>query len=166
MLAIPHVHAWLMHYATELLIPCQHSLPRSTLISFSDACIGPRQHPHATMNSGHLVKGLTATMQSWPLYQVDIKNAFLLGDLAKDLCMEQPPGFIAQGEFGLVCRLCRSLYGLKQSPRAWFGRFSSVGSGVWYDSEYSRSLGFLTSYEIRAVHLFDCLCGWHCYHEQ
>ena len=40
--------------------------------------------------------------------------------------MEQPPGFVAQGESGLVCRLRRSLYGLKQSPRAWFGRFSSV----------------------------------------
>ena len=40
--------------------------------------------------------------------------------------MEQPPGFVAQGESGLVCWLRRSLYGLKQSPRAWFGRFSSV----------------------------------------
>ena len=40
--------------------------------------------------------------------------------------MEQPSGFVAQGESGLVCRLHRSLYGLKQSPRAWFGRFSYV----------------------------------------
>ncbi|RVW54230.1 Retrovirus-related Pol polyprotein from transposon RE1 [Vitis vinifera] len=40
--------------------------------------------------------------------------------------MEQPPGFVAQGESGLVCRIRRSLYGLKQSPRAWFSRFSSV----------------------------------------
>ena len=40
--------------------------------------------------------------------------------------MEQPPGFVAQGEYGLVCRLRRSLYGLKQSPRAWFDRFSYV----------------------------------------
>ena len=40
--------------------------------------------------------------------------------------MEQPLGFVAQGESGLVCRLHRSLYGLKQSPRAWFSRFSFV----------------------------------------
>ena len=40
--------------------------------------------------------------------------------------MEQPPGFVAQGESGLVCKLVRSLYGLKQSPRAWFSRFSLV----------------------------------------
>jgi len=41
--------------------------------------------------------------------------------------MEQPPGFVAQGEFsGCVCRLRRSLYGLKQSPRAWFVKFSTI----------------------------------------
>ena len=40
--------------------------------------------------------------------------------------MEQPPGFVAQGESGLVCRLRHSLYGLKQSPQTWFDRFSSV----------------------------------------
>ena len=40
--------------------------------------------------------------------------------------MEQPPGFVAQGESGLVCKLRCSLYGLKQSHRAWFSRFSLV----------------------------------------
>ena len=40
--------------------------------------------------------------------------------------MEQPPGFVAQGEIGKVCRLLKSLYGLKQSPRAWFGKFSQA----------------------------------------
>ncbi|RVW49076.1 Retrovirus-related Pol polyprotein from transposon RE1 [Vitis vinifera] len=58
--------------------------------------------------------------------ELDIKNVFLHGDLAEEVYMEQPPGFVAQGESGLVCRLRRSLYGLKQSPRAWFSRFSSV----------------------------------------
>ncbi|RVW86926.1 Retrovirus-related Pol polyprotein from transposon RE1 [Vitis vinifera] len=67
-----------------------------------------------------------AAMRSWPLYQLDIKNVFLHGDLAEEVYMEQPPGFVAQRESGLVCRIRRSLYGLKQSPRAWFNRFSSV----------------------------------------
>ena len=40
--------------------------------------------------------------------------------------MEQPPGFIGQGESSLVCRLRRSLYDLKQSPISWFSGFSSV----------------------------------------
>ena len=40
--------------------------------------------------------------------------------------MEQPPGFVAQGEIRKVCRLRKSLYGLKQSPCAWFGKFSQA----------------------------------------
>ena len=67
-----------------------------------------------------------AAMRSWPLYQLDIENVFLHGDLAEEVYMEQPPGFVAQRESGLVCRLHRSLYDLKQSPQAWFSRFSSV----------------------------------------
>ena len=59
-----------------------------------------------------------AAMRSWPLFQLDIKNVFFHGDLAEEVYMEQPPGLVAQGESGLVCKLRRSLYGLKQSPRA------------------------------------------------
>ena len=54
-----------------------------------------------------------AAMRSWPPFQLDINNVFLLGDLAEEVYMEQPPGFVAQGESGLVCKLRRSL---KQSP--------------------------------------------------
>ena len=62
----------------------------------------------------------------WDLYQLDIKNVFLHGDLQEEVYMEQPPGFIAQGEIGKVCRLRKSLYGLKQSLCAWFGKFSQA----------------------------------------
>ena len=65
-------------------------------------------------------------MRSWPLFQLDIKNVFLHDDLVEEVYMEQSPGFFAQGKFSLVCKLRRSLYGLKQSPRAWFSRFSSM----------------------------------------
>ncbi|PHU29914.1 hypothetical protein BC332_02007 [Capsicum chinense] len=64
-----------------------------------------------------------ATMKHWPLFQLNIKNAFLHGELVEEVYMEQPPGFVAQGKSGLVCGLLRSLYGLKQSPRVWFGHF-------------------------------------------
>ena len=40
--------------------------------------------------------------------------------------MEQPLEFVARGEISRVCRLRKSLYGLKQSPRAWFGKFREV----------------------------------------
>ena len=65
-----------------------------------------------------------ATTHNWDLYQLDIKNVFLHGDLQEEVYMEQPLGFVAQGEIGKVCRLQKSLYGLKQSPYAWFGKFS------------------------------------------
>ena len=81
--------------------------------------------PVAKMASIRLLLSLAA-MSSWPLYQLDIKNVFLHSDLAEEVYMEQQPGFVAQGESGLACKLRRSLYGLKQSPQAWFGHFSSM----------------------------------------
>ncbi|KAF3681216.1 hypothetical protein FXO38_01850 [Capsicum annuum] len=46
------------------------------------------------------------------------RNVFLHDDLEEEVYREQPPGFVAQGEFSLMCRLRRSLCGMKQSPRA------------------------------------------------
>ena len=80
----------------------------------------------AKMASIRLFIAMT-TLQKWPLYQLDVKNTFLNGDLQEEIYMEEPPGFVAQGESsGLVLRLRKSLYGLKQTPRAWFGKFSNV----------------------------------------
>ncbi|KAL0329494.1 UNVERIFIED_CONTAM: Retrovirus-related Pol polyprotein from transposon TNT 1-94 [Sesamum radiatum] len=54
-----------------------------------------------------------------PMYQMDIKNAFLYGDLNENIYMEQPLSYVAQGEKQLmVCKLKKAIYGLKQSPRA------------------------------------------------
>ena len=60
--------------------------------------------PIAKIASVCLLLSMVA-MQSWPLYQLDIKNVFLHGDLAEEVYMEQPPGFVARGESGLVCKL-------------------------------------------------------------
>jgi hypothetical protein len=54
---------------------------------------------------------------------MDVKNAFLHGDLHEEVYMHIPPGFETNLTNGKVLRLHRSLYGLKQSPRAWFDRF-------------------------------------------
>ena len=67
-----------------------------------------------------------AASYNWNLHQLDIKNVFLHGNLQEEVYMEQPTGFVAQGEIGRVCRLRKSLYGLKQSPHAWFGKFSQA----------------------------------------
>ena len=58
----------------------------------------------------------------WPLQQLDIKNAFLNSDLEEEVYMDTPPRF--EEKFGSkMCKLKKSLYGLKKSPRASFERF-------------------------------------------
>ena len=71
----------------------------------------------AKMTSVRLFISLVAT-HNWDLHQLDIKNVFLHGNLQEEVYMEQPLGFVAQGEIEKVCHLRKSLYGLKQSPRA------------------------------------------------
>src|SRR6266542_1166182 len=78
-----------------------------------------------------------ATIFGWPLHQLDVKNAFLHGDLLEEVYMEISPGFMNQQASGKVCRLKKSLYGLKQSPRAWFDRFRRA----IYDMGYTQCNG-------------------------
>jgi Reverse transcriptase (RNA-dependent DNA polymerase) len=68
----------------------------------------------------------------WDLFQLDVKNIFLHGDLKEEVCMEIPPDFGNEQLKGKVCRLKRSLYGLKQSPRTWFDRFSTAMKKLGY----------------------------------
>eukprot|EP00253_Pinus_taeda_P009702 PITA_09702 len=75
------------------------------------------------MNSIRLVLSLAASLK-WEVHQMDVKSAFLHGDLHEEIYMEQPIGFI-QTDSSLVCRLKKSLYGLKQAPRAWYAKMDS-----------------------------------------
>jgi hypothetical protein len=65
-----------------------------------------------------------AAASSWTVSQMDVKNAFLHGDLNEEVYMHPPPGVDTPS--GHVCRLRKALYGLKQAPRAWFERFANV----------------------------------------
>jgi hypothetical protein len=60
----------------------------------------------------------------WSINQLYISNAFLHGYLGEEVFMEQPQGFVDKDYLHHVCRLHKSLYGLKQVPRAWFNRLS------------------------------------------
>ena len=68
-----------------------------------------------------------STARKWPLFQMDIKNDFLNGELSDEVYMKLPPGYSHPLGFPhRVFRLRRTLYGLKQAPRAWFAKFSST----------------------------------------
>ena len=66
------------------------------------------------------------------LIQLDVKTAFLHGDLQEEIYMEQPKGFVAAGQEHLVCRLRKRLYGLKQAPLQWYKKFDDFIRSVGY----------------------------------
>lgn len=80
--------------------------------------------------------------KGWPLHQFDVKNAFLYGDLAKEVVYMRPShGFFPSSFKGKVCRLKKTLYGLKQSSRAWFKRFRlAVLQFRYFQSQADRTL--------------------------
>ncbi|RVW34622.1 Retrovirus-related Pol polyprotein from transposon RE1 [Vitis vinifera] len=84
--------------------------------------------PVAKLNTIRVLLSLAANLD-WNLHQLDVKNAFLNGDLEEEVYMEIPLGLKLSSSNDLVCKLQKSLYGLKQSPRAWFERFTKVIKG-------------------------------------
>ena len=73
-----------------------------------------------------------AAQYDMEIEQMDVKTAFLHGDLEEDIYMSQPEGFVETGKENLVCRLRKSLYGLKQSPRQWYKRFDTYMLKIGY----------------------------------
>jgi Reverse transcriptase (RNA-dependent DNA polymerase) len=87
--------------------------------------------PVAKMSTVRALVSLAAN-EGWKLHQLDVNNVFLDGDLLEEVYMEIPPGFGTNQTIGKVCKLKKSLYGLKQSPRAWFDRFRKAMVGTRY----------------------------------
>ncbi|KAL8117754.1 hypothetical protein AgCh_015587 [Apium graveolens] len=61
-----------------------------------------------------------AAQKGWKLYQLDVKSAFLNGDLEEEIYVDQPDGFVIKGQEGKIYKLKKALYGLKQAPRPWY----------------------------------------------
>ncbi|KAG7544127.1 GAG-pre-integrase domain [Arabidopsis thaliana x Arabidopsis arenosa] len=66
-----------------------------------------------------------AAQEDWCVYQLDVKSAFLHGELSEDVYVEQPEGYVKKGEEQKVYKLIKALYGLKQAPRAWYSRIEA-----------------------------------------
>ena len=85
--------------------------------------------PVARISSIRALLAITVASK-WDLFLMDVKNAFLNGDLSEEVHMQPPPGLSV--ESNKVCHLRRALYGLKQAPQAWFAKFSSTISRLGY----------------------------------
>jgi hypothetical protein len=67
-----------------------------------------------------------AAHHSWEVHHLDVKSAFLNGDLTEEVYVSQPPGFVVHGMEGKVLRLKKALYGLRQAPWAWNAKLHST----------------------------------------
>ncbi|HEV7738443.1 MAG TPA: reverse transcriptase domain-containing protein, partial [Chlamydiales bacterium] len=74
--------------------------------------------PVARLDSLRFLLALAAALD-WEIHQIDIKTAFLNGDLEEEIYMEQPEGFVVEGQETKTGRLVKSIYGLKQASRRW-----------------------------------------------
>ena len=99
---------------------------------------------------------ISLATHGWDLHQLDIKNVFLHGDLVEEVYMEQPPGFVAHGEIGRFGHLRKSLYGLKQSSRAWFDKFNEVIEK--FGMQKSKSDHYVFYKNSQLASFFSCVC--------
>lgn len=86
------------------------------------------------------------------LEQLDVKTAFLHGELEEDIWIAQPPGF-EEGGTGLACKLHKAVYGLKQAPRVWHSKLKSVLDKVDYKPSDADPALFINSTPSRSFAL-------------
>jgi len=81
---------------------------------------------HVSMFKSIKVLLAIAAHYDYEIWQMDVKTAFLNGYLEEEIYMAQPDGFIQKGQEHMVCKLLKSIYGLKQASRSWNQRFDEV----------------------------------------
>ncbi|GJV94795.1 retrovirus-related pol polyprotein from transposon TNT 1-94 [Tanacetum coccineum] len=78
-----------------------------------------------------------AGQKGWLLYQIDVKSAFLNGELKEEVYVNQPQGFEVEGKEEKVYKLKKALYGLKQAPRAWYSQIDGYFKEKGFDQSKS-----------------------------
>ena len=85
--------------------------------------------PVARIETIRLIIGLAA-LRGWKIHHLDVKTAFLHGDLKEEVYVSQPQGFIVKGQEDKVYKLKKALYGLRQAPRAWNVKLNQILRGL------------------------------------
>ncbi|WRX29350.1 Reverse transcriptase [Theobroma cacao] len=85
--------------------------------------------PVAMLKSIRILLAIAA-YHDYEIWQMDVKTAFLNGNLQEEVYMTQPEGFISNANANKVCKLQKSIYGLKQAYRSWNIRFDEVVKGL------------------------------------
>ena len=118
-------------------IPCkwifqEKSLPSGTKYKSCLCARGDRQCPGidftkkiALVAKFNMIKTISAlaNQHGWTIHHHDVKTAFLNRRVHKVIYMKQPLGYVSPGQEAHICKLLRSLYGLRQSPRQWHSKF-------------------------------------------
>jgi len=84
---------------------------------------------------------------------MDVKTTFLHRDLEDEIYMKQPEGFVVKGKKELVCKLKKSLYGLKQSPRMWYQKFDIFIWGLGFTRSKVKHYVYLKLIGDRVIYL-------------
>ena len=113
--------------------------------------------PVVKMNSIRTILSLVA-IEYLHLEQLDVKMAFLHGDLEEEIYMQQPQGYEVKGKENLVCRLKKSLYGLKQAPRQWYLKFDKFMTEQGYDRCHYDIVFISRGYIMEDI--LSCYCMW------
>lgn len=93
-----------------------------------------------------------AVHHQWPICQLDVSNAFLHHQLNEEVFMEHPQGFVNNNFLDHVCKLQKSIYGLKQAYRAWFNKLSQALTTLGFnESQVDHSL---FTFHFNSIHIF------------
>jgi hypothetical protein len=88
--------------------------------------------PVARLDTVRLLLALAA-QQGWEVHHMDVKSAFLNGELEEEVYVAQPTGFVVEGKENKVLKLQKALYGLKQAPRAWNAKLDKTLVGLGFE---------------------------------